>query len=129
MRHGEKDYFQLAGEMLRRCRERAGWSQTQLGEQLGEFLGVPAVKRQVIARYEGNPAKDKPADRAVPAYWLLALKDLTGQSLDSLLDEVDEVSIRAELRRLDEEVQALRAAQNGGNKGEATHRRQFPRRS
>lgn len=110
MKKGEKDYLQLAGEMVRRARERKGWSQDQFGARLGEFLGKPAILRQQIGRYESDGTK-APAD-AISAYYLLAIKDMTGLSLDSLFDEVDTEGLRAHVAELQKQVDLLRRALN-----------------
>lgn len=101
MEPGEQGYRELVAQMVKNARAKMGLSQEAFGSRLAEHLGRPAMDRRQIGRYERG-------EDAIPAFYLLAIKQLTGLSLDKLFEDVDTEGLRLEVLELRREIEKMK---------------------
>jgi transcriptional regulator with XRE-family HTH domain len=76
---------EVIGDRVRAAREKAGWTQTELGKRVGQRLGQRGWSRQVVSAAEQGR-------RAYTAAELLTFADVLGVSVTFLLTPPPDVS-------------------------------------
>ena len=100
---------------LLELRKRKGWTQEELGEKMGEKLGLRPVTRQTINKYEKGTA-------SIPVKYLVPLSELLDTTPNEILgfkgktekiyqDRI--VWLEAELEKSNNKIEEYRAALKG----------------